>query len=149
MKYGPLYILQMIIGGKVFLLYWYMGFCIFHTWKSKDFITWICNCLYFTLYKTGKKLYLHEIWNLYFSHLSISEQIFIQKNTELYISYMNIWLQIFPHEMWNSLYITFETWPPIYHKLWNFLCITYENLCPNYPLGSTEHYVRHAWKTGC
>ena len=30
MKYALLYILQMIIGGKVFLLYWYMGFCIFH-----------------------------------------------------------------------------------------------------------------------
>lgn len=72
-------------NGEVFLLYWHMGFCIFHIQKIlikillQKYVT-----VYFILCKTGK-LDLHKTWNLYFSHILISEQIFIQ---EIFIFYV-------------------------------------------------------------
>ena len=109
-----------------FLIYCYMGFCIFHIRKSYYFLD-IEYAILMSHIDIWEQIFLHEIWNLYMSHIEICVQIFTH----------HIWN--FSHflcgnlrpdsleNIWNSLYFPSKNKMNFWDEKWIFAHFSYEN----------------------
>ena len=138
MKYEIMYILQMI--SVDFLIYCYMGFCIFHIRKSYDFggIEYVILISHIDIWE---QIFTHHIWNFScFVCGNLSPDILENIWNSLYFpsknKMRNFWdeIWIFAHFSYENQGTDFLTWQmncvyfrhenrssDFLHEIWNFL----------------------------